>query len=362
MRDGFLLYLSQKGNQFAGRQVELLIEDDEAKPDVGLTKAKRLVERDKVDLLCGIVHSGVALAIAEYVKGQKIPLMIHNAAADALTQQRFNQYIFRSSFSSSQLSHPLGEWAYMKGFRKAAIVSSDYTAGWEYSGGFARTFTEKGGRIVQEIYLPLGTPDPGPFITAIKTEVDMVYAFHAGADALRFVRRFDEYGMKKRAVLFGAGPLTHDSILPEEGDSALGILCSNTYTTVLDNPANKAFKNAVLKKYNRPATSFTLLGYTGGTMLEKALESIRGNIEDRGSFIKALEKVEILDTPRGPVRFDKYHNIVVDNYMCEVKKIDGELVNSVVDTQKDVSQFWKWSPEEYMKMPTYSSLKGKWAK
>jgi len=362
MRDGFILYLSQKGNQLAGRPVEVLMEDTEAKPDVGLTKAKKLVERDKVHMLAGIYHSGVAYAIAEYVKGQKIPVLIQNAGADDLTQRRYNPYLFRVSWANSQFTHPLGEWAYRKGKRKAAIVSSDYAAGWEYSGGFARTFTGMGGQIIQEIYFALGTPDPGPFITAIKPEVDMVFAFHAGADALRFVRRYDEYGLKKRAPLIGWCGLTDDNILPEEGESALGIVTSAQYTSVLDNPANKAFIEAVRKKYNRPASYHTLDGYIGAMMLEKALQSVHGNIEDRESFISALGKVEIPDTPRGPVKFDKYNNIINNCYICEVKKSDGKLINALVDTYKDVPQFWKWTPEEYMKMPTYTSMKGKWAK
>jgi len=362
MRDGFLLYLSEKGNQLAGRPIEVLTEDTEAKPDVGLTKAKKLVERDKVNLLTGIYHSGVAYAIAEYIKGQKIPVLIQNAGADDLTQRRYNPYLFRVSWANSQFTHPLGEWAYRKGHRKAAIMSSDYSAGWEYSGGFARTFTGMGGQIIQEVYFALGTPDPGPFITAIKPEVDMVFAFHAGADALRFVRRFDEYGLKKRAALIGWCGLTDDNILPEEGDSALGIVTSANYTSVLDNRANKAFIEAVRRKHNRPATYHTLDGYVGAMMLERALRSVQGNIEDRESFIKALGKVEIPETPRGPVRFDPYNNIINNCYICEVKKSDGKMVNALVDTYSNISQFWKWTPEEYMKMPTYISMKGKWAK
>ncbi len=362
MRDGFLLYLQQKGNRLAGREVEVLVEDTEAKPDVGLTKAKKLVERDHVHMLAGVFHSGVAYAVAEYAKNQKILLFIQNAGADDLTQRRFSPYIFRDSFSNSQNTHPLGEWAYKKGYRRAAIVSSDYAAGWEYSGGFARTFTEMGGQIIQELYLALGTADPGPFITGIKPNVDVVYAFHSGVDALRFVRRYDEYGLKKRAILLGPGGLTDDSILPQQGDSALGAVTSGSYSSVLDNPENKAFMDAIRKRYNKPATYFTQAGYIGGLMLEKALEAVQGNIEDRENFIKIFEKVEIRNTPRGPVKFDQYHNIVNNIYICEVKKVDGKLVNAIVETYKDVSQFWKWSPEEYMKMPAYASMKGKWVK
>jgi branched-chain amino acid transport system substrate-binding protein len=361
MRDGFLLYLEQKGNRFAGRQIEVLVEDTEAKPDIGLTKAKKLVERNNVNILAGVLHSGVAYAVAQYVKNQKIPLCLHNAGADDLTQRQFSPYIFRSAYSNSQNTHPLGEWAFKKGCRKAAILASDYSAGYEYSGGFARTFTESGGQIVQELYSPMGIPDPGPYITAVKSEVDVVFAFHSGADGLRFVRRYDEYGLKKRTILTGTIGLT-DSILPEEGDSALGIVTCGIFSGMLDNPGNKAFMAAFRRKYNRPPTHYAQSGYVGAMMLEKGLETVQGDIEDRENFIKAFEKVEIQNSPRGHIRFDKYHNIISNIYLLEVKRVDGKLGNAIVETYKDVSQFWKWRPEEYMKMPLYVSMKGKWVK
>src|SRR3990170_1351572 len=146
LRDGFLLYFEEKGNTVSGRKVEIITEDTEGKPDVGLTKAKKLVERDGVKLLAGIISSGVAPPVAAYATEQKVPLIITNAGADALTKQATTPYVFRSSFSNSQNTHVVGEWAYKKGYRRAVIMGADYGAGWDHAGGFAHTFTQAGGR------------------------------------------------------------------------------------------------------------------------------------------------------------------------------------------------------------------------
>lgn len=361
MKDGFLLYLEQKGNQMAGQKVEALVEDDEAKPDVGLTKTKKLLERDNVQIIIGTMHSGVAQAIAEYIKAQKKILFICNSGSDGLTQHQFSPYIFRNSFNNSQVSHPLGEWAYRKGYRKASLVGSDYTAGYEWVGGFARTFIQAGGTVIQEQYIPLGTHDPAPFVTAIKSDAEVVYAFLPGADGMRFVPAYDQYGVKKRTALLGAA-LTDAAIVQKEGDSAIGVITSDQYVDTLDNPATKAFIAAFMKSYNRLAGAYSEMGYSGAMVLDKALQAIGGNIENIEALSNALQKLEIPDSPRGPIKFDKYHNVVHNIYITQVKKADGQLVHDVIDTYKDVSQFWKWSPEEYLKMPTYISMKGKWAK
>ena len=331
-------------------------------PQTGLTKAKKLVERDNVQMIAGVISSAVAYSVADYLKAQKVLLFLNNAGADDLTKQRFSPYIFRNSFANSQMVFVLGEWAYKQGYRKAAALATDYAAGYEYMGGFAKTFTDAGGRIVQEQYPPLGAADPSPFVSAVSSDADFIFAFHTGADALRFVKAYDQYGVKKRLPIIGFSSLADESILPQEGDAALGLKTSAMWTAGLDTPANKTFMDAFKKKFNRDATFGAATGYEGAMMLDKALQAVNGNIEDKDAFVAAMEKVEVTNSPRGTVKFDKYHNAILNVYITEVKKVDGKLVNTVIETYKDVSQFWKWSPEEFMKMPLFAEMKGKWAK
>lgn len=360
LRDGFLLFFEEKGNTVAGRKIEIITEDTEGKPDVGLTKAKKLVERDGVKLLAGIISSGVAPGVAKYATEQKVPLLITNAGADALTKQAATPYVFRSSFSNSQNTHVVGEWAYKKGYRKAIIVGADYGAGWDHAGGFADTFTQAGGKVIQEIWPPLGNPDFAPFITTIKTDADVLFNFAPDADALLFVKQYTEFGLKGKIPVLG-GWLTTENIIQQQGDAALGIVNGYPFAATGDRPQTKAFVEAFKKRFNKDASPQAEFGYSGAMVVAKALEAVGGNIEDTEAFIKAMEKVE-LEAPRGPIKFDKYRGVVNDMYITEVKKVDGKLVNAVIDKVVGVTQFWKWSPEDFLKKTPYAELKGKWVK
>lgn len=360
MRDGFMLYLEQKGNTLAGRKVEVIVEDDEAKPDVGLTKAKKLVEKDGVNLLVGIVSSGVAATINDYVVAQKMPTIITNAGDDPTTQQKANPYVFRTSFAGSQVAHPLGDYAYKKGYRKAAIVGTDFAAGYQATGGFARVFTGLGGQITQELYYPLGTADMAPFISQIRKDIDVVHTFSAGADGLNFVKAYNEYGLHGKIPLM-CNWCVEENILETEGDAALGVNMALPYVQTIDRPQSKTFVDAYTKKYNKPVVAQSEFAYTAGGLIDAALQATKGNVEDREAFVKALAQATF-EAPRGTVKFDSYRNITQDVHITEVQRVNGKLTNIRVDTYPALSQFWKWTPEEYLKMPTYDTLKNKWAK
>src|SRR5688572_17473072 len=159
VKNGFQMYWDEVTGSAAGKKIEVIYEDDTNKPDVGLTKAKKLVEKDGVSVLSGIVSSSVAYALRDYVVSAKIPLVITVSGADGLTQHDAAPNIFRTSASGSQQSHVLGEWLYKQGYRRMIILAPNYAMGYEQTGGFARTFTDMGGKIVKTVYPPLGAPD-----------------------------------------------------------------------------------------------------------------------------------------------------------------------------------------------------------
>ncbi len=362
MRDGFQLYWSQMGNKAGGRAVEVLVEASNTnKPDEQLTKARKLVERDRVHILGGILETPTAYALRSYVIEKKMPSVIMTAGADDITQRLRNKYMFRACFANSDSSHPLGEWAYKQGYRKAVIVAMDFGAGYEQIGGFARTFTEAGGRIIQELYTPIDTADYAPYLSSIKRDADVVAVFYAGAGSLRFVNQYAEFGLKGKIPLIGKGYLVDEVILPKQGDAALGIITSLHWSAALDTPVNKRFLEAYQAKYKRPATTYSEQGYVGAQMMAQALEAVKGNVENLDAFLAALEKVDI-DAPRGKVKLDAYHNPIHTIYIRKVEKKDGVLQNTVIGTYPSVNQFWKWSPEAYLAMPSYAELKGKWVK
>src|SRR5262245_1752819 len=362
MRDGNLLYWSQVGGRAGGRRVELLTESTGSnKPDEGLTKARKLVERDHAQILTGVLETPVAYALAPYVNDRKIPLMINIAGADGLSQKQRSEYVFRSSFSNSQASHPLGEWAYRQGYRKMVLLASDFAAGHEHIGGVARTFVAAGGHIIQEIYPPLGASDFAPYLAQIRRDADVVAVAIFGADALRVVAQYTEFGLKGKIPLIGKGGLTDESFLDKMGDAALGIVVAFNWSAALDTPENRRFREAFESKYKRPVSLTAEAGYVGAQMIARALESTKGNVESLDAFLAALRAVEV-DAPRGKVKLDSFHNPLQTVYILKTERKDGVLQNVPIATYPNTSQFWTWTPDAFMAMPSYVEMKGKWAR
>ena len=362
MRDGALLYWSQAGNRAAGRRVEILTESTGSnKPDEGLTKARKLVERDRAHILGGIIETPVAYALRPYVIEKKLPLMIMNAGADGLTQKQRSDYVFRCSFSNSQASHPLGEWAYKQGYRRLVLVASDFAAGHEHIGGVARTFVAAGGQVIQELYPPLGVPDFVPYLTQIRRDTDAVAVAIFGSDAMRFVAQYAEVGLKGKIPLIAKGGLTDESFLDKLGDPAVGIIVSYHWSAALDLPENRRVREAFESRHKRPMNAPAEQGYVGSQMIARALEAVKGDVENLDGFLASLKKIEV-DGPRGKVKLDAFHNPVHTVYLQRTERRGGVLQNVPIASYPSVGQFWTWSPEEYMAMPSYVDLKGKWAK
>src|SRR2546429_1518947 len=216
---GIEFFLSKIGNKAGGREIQLLKEDDEAKPDVGQTKIRKLVERDKVDVLVGPVHSGVALAIRDYVHAQGIPLIVPVAFTRDLTAPaKASPWIFRVVETSDQGNFPMGTWVFKKTpYRKMVVIASDFVAGRHSAEAFTAAFKAAGGEVVKEIYAPLNTPDFAPYIAQVAAlPADAVYAWFAGADSIRFVRAYKEYGLAGKLPLLAYNTLVDDVLLRSE--------------------------------------------------------------------------------------------------------------------------------------------------
>ncbi|MBM3299629.1 MAG: ABC transporter substrate-binding protein [Deltaproteobacteria bacterium] len=361
MRDGFLLYMDQIGNKAAGREIKVIVEDiGSNEPGRATQKGVSLIQKDKIDVLAGVVDSGSAQALARLAEKSEIPFVITNAGTDELTQHRATDWIVRCSFSNSQANHLLGEWAYEKGYRRAVVTGSDFIAGYQHVGGFCRTFTKAGGKIIQEIWAPLGTQDFSPFLTNINPEADVVMAFYPGADALRFVTQYAESGLKEKIPLIGPSMLVDDSILPKQGKAAEGIVNVMHWCLLLDTPENREFKEAYAKKYGRKPSLYSEQGYIGAKMIAEALTKTKGEAKGK-DFVKAMRGLEI-KAPRGDIKFDESGQTIQTYHLQKVEIKDGVPQNVVFQSVPAVSQFWKWTRDEFLKMPPYSDLKGEWAK
>ena len=353
--NGMLLYLEQTGYQAAGRKIEVIAEDDEAVPAVSLTKARKLVERDGVDVMAGALLSSTGYALAPYIEASQIPMIYPVVSADDLTQRLRGQWIIRTGWTGSQPNHAFGEYAFHTlNLRKVATIALDYAFGWESVGGFERTFEAEGGQVTQKLWAPVSVHDFAPYLAQISRDVDAVYALFLGRSALQFMRQYEEFGLKRRVLLIGAGTTTDEHVLPAMGDEALGVITVLHYSAALDTPANRAFVAAYRAKYNKIPSYYAESMYTGAKWLVAAIEAVNGRVEDRPAFLQALRTVKLTDLPRGPMELDDYGNPIENVYVRKVERVNGALQNTVIATFPRVSQFWKYDPAAYLRQPLYS--------
>jgi branched-chain amino acid transport system substrate-binding protein len=356
MVDGFKLYLKQTGNKLGGRTVDLKIEDTEANPQNALTKMRKLVENDRVDLVVGYLLAFEGLAVRDYVDANKVALFLPIVAADDLTQRRRSPYIVRMIWTSSQPNHPFGKYAYEKlGYKKIVAVGQDYAFGWENVGGFQTTFEAAGGRIMDKIWVPIDAADYASFVTRISRDADAVFALLVGSHIPGFLRTYRDYGLKARIPVVGANITTDEDVLGSMGDEALDIVSSHTYAASLERPENKAFVDSFRKEFKRDPSYYAEAMYTSGLWLDRAIAKA-GGASDAMKLINAVKTVDLRDAPRGPLRLDDYNNPIETVYIRRVvEKAGGKgLENKVTDQIDNVSQFWTTPPEEYLKRPPYS--------
>jgi len=344
VNNGLKLYFDSIGNQVAGHPIELVFEDDASNPQQGLDRARKLVEQDKVDFLMGVVHSGVAVGVAQYAAQNKVPYIITCAGANALTGVKRSPYIFRTSETNAQRNLVIGWYAASKlGLKNAALFSWDFVAGAEHMAAFKASFEAAGGKAVYETATPLPTSDFGPFLSTIdKTKIDSIYAFYASADAIRFVQQLQEFGFTPGEQVLDQGSLTEDEILPQMGDAALGIIGTTCYTWSLDNPVNSTFVDqyAAVADGKKPGW-YVYQGYLGGMVAAAAIEWARGDVSEREAFLTAIATVK-LEGPGGPFAFDDQGQAIVNQYVAVVEKdSSGTLYHKVTDTIPSVSQNWK---------------------
>jgi branched-chain amino acid transport system substrate-binding protein len=332
--DGFMLALEEEGMASA---ISVLREDTEAKPDVGLAKAQKLVTENQVDVLVGVVSSGVLASIRDFVDSSKVPLIVANAGNDEITGKRCSKYITRLSFSNSQVNRPMGKWLYDKGIRKVYTLAPNYYAGYQMIGAFSTAFAESGGTITGAAFTPFAaTKDFGPYLEAAKaTNPDAIYVFYAGGEAINFVKQYESLGYKKTIPLFGAGFLTSALYVNKEGPAAEGVIAALHYVPVIETPVNKAFVERFKAKIGRAPSEYGVHGYDAGRALALA---VKGGATDRESIATFLPRVSF-PGPRGMLRIGSLtHNIVQNVYVYEtVAGADG-LTQKIVATIPGVSE------------------------
>ncbi|HLH88623.1 MAG TPA: ABC transporter substrate-binding protein [Xanthobacteraceae bacterium] len=359
MVDGFQMYLDEHKSDFGGVPVKFIVEDEQGKSDVAVTKAKKLILQDKVNMMVGGLLASTGYALAPVSTSEKTLYISPVAAADDLTQRQLSKYPYfiRTGFASSQPSHPLGQWACDQGYKKIVVIAADYAFGYEVAGGFQKAFEDCGGKIIQKIWPPIGTKDFGPYIPTIRPDADAIFTLMVGPMSLQFPKQLAAAGNKKPVL--GGGTSYDEFVLPAMGDEVIGHVSALQYSAAIDTPKNAAFVKAYRAKYNKVPSYYSETNYTTAEWIDLALRKAGGKWPGAEQFIKIMEGMKI-DAVRGPVSIDDMRNPIQNIYIKKVerRKMFGydkaELWNTVIKTYPNVSQFWTYDKAAFLKQPVYS--------
>lgn len=332
--NGFKLAVAEHGGKLGGREVEYFTVDDESDPSKGPENANKLVQRDKVDVMIGTVHSGVAMGMVKIARDSGTLLIIPNAGVNAATGALCAPNIFRTSFSSWQTSYPLGKVMVERGHKNVVTIAWKYAFGQESVSAFAEGLEKAGGKVSKELWVPFPTVEFQALLTQIASlKPDAVYAFFAGAGALKFVKDYAAAGLKGKIPLFGSGFLT-DGVLEAQGEAADGLETTLHYGDGIDTPRNKAFRLAYVTAFKSQPDVYAVQGYDAGLLYAEGLDAVKGNTANKPALIAAMEKVKI-DSPRGPWTLSRAHNPVQDIYLRKVvgkeNKVTGVAAKALED-------------------------------
>jgi len=364
MINAWNLYWSEHHDTVAGRKVQTTVYDTGSNPAHALDQARHAVEQDGAQMIVGPYLANEGLAVAPYAEQHRVPMIEPTVSADDLSQRMANSFVIKvAGWSSSQPTHVAGDWAAAQGYKTVATIANAYAFGYENAGGFAQTFTEKGGKIVAQVWAPLGTTDYSPYISRLQAaHPDAVFVEMVGADDLHFLEQWSSFGLKNKIPLIANETTTDQSnIRSLRPDLVEGIVSFGHYAEGRDDPATRSFimkygaAEGVLPSYM--AAAF----YTAAQWVGTALERTHGDVVDSSQFLAAVRGVKLPDSPLGPMQLDGYGDPIENIYLRKVVAASGpadkyaKTWNVVEHVWPHVSQFWTYNPKEYLKQPVYST-------
>ncbi len=340
--NGAKMLFEEKNLKAGGRTIKIVTDDTEGKPEVALNKTKKVIEFDKVDVICGYLSTAEGYAVRNYVHEKKVPTL-STSSGSRHTRDQFSPFFYIIPPTCYQVNYEPSKWLYNQGykgktFKKVIWIGADYAAPREQFDGFKKGFEEVGGKIVQELWPPLGCTDFGPYLTALKVEeADALVVCMWGEMPIRFVKQWTEYGLNKRIRIIGVSTFADEGVtLPPMGVYADGVLSYQITCTQTDVPENKKFVEAYKSRYKVLPGAFAYQAYIAAQAAYEAMEMVKGNVEDKQKYINALNKVKFT-TPMGyKAYFDAKHAMVHDFVFLEARKTNGECHNFEIGRIKDV--------------------------
>jgi branched-chain amino acid transport system substrate-binding protein len=355
MLDGTRLWLEEHQNKMAGREVDLLVEDDQGSTETGVQVTKRLVEQAEADLVIGPLAGNVGVALGRYVTTTEVPLVYPIPTSDIFVHKSYPN-VFPVTGTAPQFNAPLGKWAAENGHKRVVTICSDYTFGQEVCGGFASSFTKAGGQLVRQLWPPLGSSDFAPFISQLRQlDVDAVFSGLIGADSVKFLRAWKAFGMTGQATLLGSDPSFDQAVLRGVGTQALGLVSVGHFAEGRQSPPTQQFTEAFRRKFRKLPSYYAASGYLAADWTARALAANGGKVGDATDFVRRMQTISYDDSVFGPIRVDERGQPIYDVYIREVTTgPDGKVWNTVTTTIPDVGATGGMSYEEYLSHPVFS--------
>ena len=337
LRNGFQLAVKDLGGKLGGREVEIIVQDDELKPDIAVTKVKALVERDKVDFVVGPIFSNVLQAIFKPVTDAGIVLISPNAGTSNFAGKECNANFFVTSYQNDQAFGVAGKYAQDAGLKNVFLIAPNYQAGRDAVAGFKSFYK---GTIADEVFVPLGQPDYSAELAKIASaKPDAIYVFLPGGMGINFVKQFRQAGLADK-VVFLSSFTVDESTLPAQKDAAVGFFGGANWAPNLDTPQNKKFVAGYEKEFNAVPATYAFQAYDAALLIDGALKLTKGSTTDKKALQAALKKANFTSL-RGGFKFNTNHYPIQDFYVTKVaKRADGkfqtEIVKKVLSNNADI--------------------------
>jgi branched-chain amino acid transport system substrate-binding protein len=330
IRDGFQLAVKLAGGKLGALPADVLVGDDQFKPDVGRQLAEKYVKLDKVHFLTGIVFSNIMLASVPIAFENKILYVSPNAAPSPLAGKQCNPYFFVASWPNDAYHEAAGQHATNKGYKNAYLIAPNYQAGKDSLAGFKRYYK---GNVAAEVYTQLGQLDYSAEIAQIRAaKPEALYIFLPGGMGINFIKQYVGAGMSSQVPLIVPGFGSDQDIIRPVGDAMLGLFDTAHWAMDLDNAANKKFVAAFEKEYKRLPTVFAAQGYDTALLIDATVRDLKGKVENVEAVRKAMKSAK-WESVRGGFKFNK-NQMPIQNYYLRVvgKDSQGRLVNKTIGT------------------------------
>lgn len=328
IRDGFQLAVKLAGGKLGGQAAEVIVADDQASPDVGRQTADRLVKRDKVDFMTGVVFSNVMLAVGAPTFQSQTYYISANAGPSQYAGEQCNPYFFSASWQNDNMHEAAGQVVADKGFKRVAIIAPNYPAGKDAITGFKRFYK---GEVASEALPALNQLNFGTEIAQLRaTKPDAVYIFLPGGMGINFIKQFVGAGLSKDMTLFGPGFSGDEDVIKAVGEPMLGMFNTTQWAHDMDNAANKKFVAEFEKEYGRLPTMYAAQGYDAAQLIDSAVRDTKGKLTDKAAVRKALMAANF-NSVRGEFKFNKNQFPIQNYYLRMVSKdAKGRVTNRLL--------------------------------